>query len=281
VNTTSYRERVYRPMLDKTLPKVLAHWLAEEFPHLGGPKVRDLFVREVMRLIEAHYVPTQHLRPGQTVWYAVDKSDLPHDRQSMAETRLLPVVLTLVTQEDIECLMKGQSMRQVRSRVVVRLHREAEAQGGVLAETDTSLLLCQSHGTISKIIREYEQEHQCIIPRRGTIHDLGRSVSHKATIVKKVLLEGKQAPDAAWEAAHSVPSAERYLVDLMRVYISLRRRQMTVEETAFATGLSLSLVKEYAALIQELDLNDDRLPGRHSLKVGGWSSQAKCCPPII
>jgi len=53
---------------------------------------------------------------------------------------------------------------------------------------------------------------------------------------------------------------ERYLVDLMRVYISLRRREMTIEETAFATGLSVSLVKEYAALITELGLNDDQLP---------------------
>jgi hypothetical protein len=47
----------------------------------------------------------------------------------------------------------------------------------------------------------------------------------------------------------------------MRVYISMQRCQMTAQETAFATGMSLSLVKEYAALIAELGLTDDRLPG--------------------
>lgn len=260
MNLKPYRERVYGPVLAKTFANRLSCWLAEEFPHLGGPKVRELFVTEVMRLIEAHYVPGQCLQPGQTVWYAVDKSDRPHDGQSMAKTRLVPVTLTLVAQEDIKRLIQGLPLTEVRRHVVARLHREADAQGGVLAETDTSLLLGQSHGAISDAIRAYEQEHQCILPRRGTVHDLGRSVSHKALIAKKALQEAKQAPDVAWEASHTVPSTERYLVDLMRVYISIRRREMTVEETAFATGLSVSLVKEYAALITELDLNDDQLP---------------------
>jgi len=34
---------------------------------------------------------------------------------------------------------------------------------------------------------------------------------------------------------------------------------MSVSETSFATGLSISLVKEYAALIQELGLNDGEI----------------------
>jgi hypothetical protein len=254
-------EALYRPQLAKTLPNVLSHWLAEEFPHLGGPKVRELFVTELLRLLEAHYVPAQRLQPGQTVWYAVDKTDRPHSGQTMAETRLVPVTLTLVTPDDIARLLQGEAAKTVRRDQVARLHREADAQGGVLAATDTGLLLGHSYRTINRDLRAYEQDHQCVLPRRGTVHDLGRAVSHKAVIVKKALLEGKQAPTVAWETAHSVSSVEVYLVDLMRVYISLKRRAMTVAETAFATGLSLSLVKEYAALIQELGLNDERLPG--------------------
>lgn len=33
----------------------LSHFLAQEFPHLGGPKVRELFVAEVVRLVEQFY----------------------------------------------------------------------------------------------------------------------------------------------------------------------------------------------------------------------------------
>lgn len=253
-------ERTYGPMLAKTLANVLQQWLAAEFPHLGGPKVRELFVTELMRLIETHYVPSQHLQPGQILWYAVDKTDLPGKGHTMATTRLLPVTLTLINREDIEALVKQVSPKIVRRQVVARLHRESEAQGGVLAISDTSLLLHQSASTIGLDIRLYEQEHQCVIPRRGTVHDLGRSVSHKAIIVKKALQEGKQAPDVAWETDHTLSCTERYLVDLLRVYISIKRHGMTPEAAAFSTGLSLSLVKEYAELITELGLNDDRLP---------------------
>ncbi len=253
-------EQLYSPALAKTFPNVVSHWLAEEFPHLGGPKVRELFVTELMGMIEAYYLPVQRLQPGQTVWYAVDKNHQTH-AESMAEIRLVPVILTMVAREDIVHLFQGVPLSKVRQEVIARLHREADAQGGTLAELDTSLLLCQSQTTIAKAVRAYEQEHGCIIPRRGTVHDIGRSVTHKAIIAKKAFLEAKQAPDVAWEAAHSLPATERYLVALMRVYISLKRRGMTLEETAFATGMSISLVKEYAALITELGLTDEQLSG--------------------
>jgi len=45
----------------------------------------------------------------------------------------------------------------------------------------------------------------------------------------------------------------------MRCYICLKRAHQPIEQTAFATGLSLSLVREYAALIEELDLTDETL----------------------
>lgn len=257
----SNAERLYGPMLEKTFPNVLTHWLTQEFPHLGGPKVRALFVTEVMDLIETYYVPQDRLQPGQIVWYAVDKTDLPRDGKSMAHTRLVPVILTLVDREDIQALLQKVPLKQVRQQVIARLLREAEAQGGVLAQTDVGLLLSQHRSTVGNAIRAYEAEHQCTLPSRGTVHDLGRAVSHKGLIAKKAFLEAKQAPDVAWETDHSLTSTERYLLDLMRVYTSLKRHDMSIEQTAFATGMSLSLVKEYAALIDELDLNDDQLSG--------------------
>jgi len=43
---------------------------------------------------------SQRLQPGQTVWYAVDKTDPPRGGRSMAETRLAPFILTPVARED-------------------------------------------------------------------------------------------------------------------------------------------------------------------------------------
>jgi len=259
MNPKKHKERAYAPMLSKTFANVLSHWLAVEFPHLGGPKVRALFVQEVLRLIDTYATPAQRLQPGQVVWYAVDKTDKPHDRQCMAQTRLVPVVLTLVDQDDIRQLAQGALLPNVRRGVIVRLLRQADAQGGVLAETDLALLLSVNIKVVSEAILSYERTEQCTLPRRGTLHDLGPSVTHKGLIARKAYLEAKQAPQVAWETQHSLKSTERYLVDLMRVYISLKRRDMSVSETAFATGLSVSLVKEYQALIEELGLNDDEV----------------------
>jgi hypothetical protein len=251
---------MYEPLQAKTFPHALAYWVATEFPHLGGPKVRDLFVAEVTRLAEQFYPARERLRPGQTLWWAVAKDDLPHEHHSLRQTRLVPVVLTLVALEDIQALAQRTPRTTVTERIVVRLLREAENQGGVLAETDTALLLAHSAARISELVRGYEKRTGEVLPRRGTLHDLGPSVTHKRVIARKVLKERKSTAQTARETAHTPESVDRYLLDLMRCYVCLKRAQQSPEQTAFATGLSLALVNEYVALIDELGLSDETLP---------------------
>jgi len=259
MNVQPRGKAAYSPLLAKTFPAALSQFIAGEFPHLGGAKVRELFVAEVVRLVEQFYPPRERLRPGQTLWLAVDKTERPHDHLPMADTRLVPVVLTLVAPEDIRALAGGATRTQVSEQAIVRLHREADAQGGVLAETDTALLLSYTSGHISDLIRAYETRTGEIVPRRGTVHDLGPTVTHKRVIARKVLRERKSTSQTASETHHTPESVDRYLLDLMRCYICLKRAHQPIEQTAFATGLSLSLVREYAALIEELDLTDETL----------------------
>ena len=259
--TATKRQRDYSPQLAKTFEHALLHFVTTETPHLGGPKIRQLFVQEVMRLIEAHHLTQDRIKPGQMIWYAVAKDQRPgRAHRTMEETHLVPVVLTVIASEDIERLMQGESRQELLAHIVARLHREAFKQGGVLSATDTSLILCYSLSSVGEAIRYYEKKYNCVIPRRGTVHDMGPTVTHKAAICRKVFKEGRQTPDAAWEMDHAVESADRYLLDLMRSYICLKRRGMDETETAFTTGMSVSLVKEYAALIEELGLSDEQLP---------------------
>jgi len=253
-------EAMYGPLQAKTFPMALSHFLAQEFPHLGGPKVRELFVAEVVRLVEQFYPTPDRLRPGQTVWLAVDKRDHPKDHQPMTETLLVPVILTLVAAQDIGALAQGVARPQVTQQIIARIHQEAQAQGGVLAETDTALLLAASDGYISKLINLYEKRTGQVIPRRGTVHDLGPTVSHKAKIARKALLERKSTAQTASTTHHTPKSVDRYLLDLTRCYICLKRADQSIAQTAFTTGLSFNLVKEYAALIEDLGLSDDQLP---------------------
>jgi hypothetical protein len=259
MNVKTRGQRAYGSSLAKTFPVALSQLIAQEFPHLGGPKVRELFVVEVTRLVEQFYPPRERLRLGQTLWLAVDKTARPHDHLSLAETRMIPVVLTLVAPDDIRALVDGASRTQVSEQAILRLHREADEQGAVLSETDTALLLCYTPGHISDLIRAYETRTGEIVPRRGTIHDLGSSVTHKRVIAHKVLCQRKSTAQTASETYHTPESVDRYLRDLIRCYICLKRADQSVEQTAFATGLSVALVREYAALIEELGLTDESL----------------------
>jgi hypothetical protein len=214
---------VYSPYQSKTFPVALAQLLAREFPHPGGPKVRELFVAEMLRLVEHYYPARERLRPGQTLGWAVDKTDHPHAHHTMAETRLVPVILTLITLEDIRALAQGVTRTQVSEQIVVRLHCEADAQGGVLSEIDTALLLAYTPGHIGDLIGAYEKRTGEVVPRRGTVHDLGPTLTHKAVIARKVLRERKTTAQVARETNHTPESVDRYLLDLMRCYICLKR----------------------------------------------------------
>ena len=49
------------------------------------------------------------------------------------------------------------------------------------------------------------------MPRRGTVHDMGRSVTHKAVICYKRLVEQKPTSQVAEETFHSAEEIEYYV----------------------------------------------------------------------
>jgi hypothetical protein len=91
------------------------------------------------------------------------------------------------------------------------------------------------------------------VPRRGTVHDLGRSVTHKAIICYKRLVEKKSTSEVAQETFHSPEEVEYYVQCLRRVQLC-RDNGMSPEDTAQAAGHSLHLVKEYLDLIEQFGL---------------------------
>ncbi|MBK9232476.1 MAG: DUF1670 domain-containing protein [Anaerolineae bacterium] len=47
-----------------------------------------------------------------------------------------------------------------------------------------------------QLLRQYEQEHAMTVPIRGTVHDIGPSVSHKAEVIRRYL-RGQSPADIA------------------------------------------------------------------------------------
>ena len=230
-----HREVQHRPLAAKTLRCALTQFITREFPRLGGPWIVELFVDQLLQLVDTHSISRHRLQPGQTLWLAVAVNERPGYRKSMRRTRQVPVVLTLASQEEVAALRHNENYVDILQRAVVRVAKEAYAQGGVLTCTELALLFHHSRGRIAELIRKYEAATGEIVPRRGNIHDLGRTVSHKAIICRKAFLEGKPTHVIAQETAHSPEAVDHYLLDFARVHFAIVQRGMSPEETGWFT----------------------------------------------
>jgi hypothetical protein len=251
----SSRRHSYDATQRKTFRSSLCHLLQTEFPGVFGPAVTRLFSERVDELYEGFHPPGSRFRAGQCLWIAVAVDDPPARNKRIEQTRLVPVVLDLVTPADVDDAVTGCVRAKTRPAKIVRLFRQAYAQGGLLTEADVSLLLHLPANTVSGIVLRHEREVGQLIPRRGTIHDLGRSVTHKRIICYKRLVEKKTTSQVAQETFHSPEEVEYYVQNLRRVHLC-HSSGMSVEDIAAATGRSLSLVREYLDLIRDFNLTD-------------------------
>ena len=249
----------------KTLGAALQYFLSQSVPALNSPLLCDAVVEEIEKLIE-HYLPrNERLRPGQVLWYAVDSLDKGHYGKRIEDTAIKPVIMDLITEQDIhDAVNKIKPKRQRQQSVAVRLHQQCYQQGGVMTYADTAAIMRLSTSTVGKYIREYEKETGNMVPRRGNIHDMGPTLTHKRIICIKHLQEGKNIQTTALETNHSPEAVTRYVRDFKRVYLCLKEG-WTLDKISQATGLSKPLVDEYVTMIDENDKSstmnwDEELP---------------------
>jgi hypothetical protein len=247
------RRHSYDAIERKTFRNSLCHLLQTEFPGVFGPAVTRLFSESIDQLYERFHPPGSRFASGQCLWIAVAVDDPPRRGKLIENTRLVPVVLDLVTAEDLEEAVNKCVRINTRPKKVLRLFRQAYDQGGLLTEADVSLLLHIPPNQISRIVLKHEREAGQIIPRRGTIHDMGRSITHKRIICYKRLVEKKTTSQVAAETYHSPQEVEYYVQNLRRVQLCLQAG-MSEEDIVAATGRSLSLVREYLELIRDFNL---------------------------
>ena len=81
-----------------------------------------------------------------------------------------------------------------------------------MTNAEVAILLKISSPTISKYVREWEEITNTLVPRRGTIHDMGRSLTHKVEIINKLFLEGKSVEQVSRETYHSPAAIHRYII---------------------------------------------------------------------
>ena len=244
----THLQATYNPMKYKTFTGALEAFFADECPQLGGFRTRKVLVQAVLGMVNEFYPQTSHLRQGQIQWVTVDKDETASYGKSMRNTRLKSVVLDLVRSEDIADRSEGKRLRDIKKEAAVRLFRQADDQGGCMTNAEVAILLKISPPTVGRYIHEHEFETGELVPRRGTIHDMGPTLTHKKPIIRKLFLEGKTVGQVSRETRHSPEAIHRYIRNFRQVLLC-RQKGLDEKETAFAVKIGKRLVLEYHALI--------------------------------
>ena len=253
-----YAHNTYGPMQHKTFEGALGSFFANECPQLGGDRTRQVLVQLIAELVGRFFPQTTHLRQGQIQWTAVCKDEKASYGKRITQTRLTPVVLDLVQSGDAADRAAGKKLRDVKQEAVARLFQQAYQQDGVLTNSELAVMLKISPATVSRYARTWEADHDCWLPRRGVIHDIGPTLTHKRQIVKMIVLDGRKVEDVCRATDHSPEAAHRYLKNFKQVLLC-HRKGFTIQEISYAVKISQRLVREYLDLIQEFAGNNSAI----------------------
>ncbi len=237
----------YRSAQDRFFKPSIMNFFARECPRFFGPVMRDKIADELINLFASISPETSRLKHGQMLWNALDKNT----RGDSPRRKYVPVVLTVISKNDVDQLTNGAMMSEIAEQALARMIREAYEQGGILSSRDLGLITLRHPSCASVTRKRYEKRHNCTLPHTGALHDMGSSISHKTIIIKKVILEKKDPADVARECNHTQAAVDRYLKDYHRVK-TLYDLNHDIDFIHLATQIAKHVIIQYIHIINHV-----------------------------
>lgn len=208
----------------------------------------------VERVYGEYFASNGTLKPGQMYCTVVSQTAAP--QLPLARCAMVNVVLTLEDAEEDLKIRRSEGITGLRHHRLQRLCREAYQQGGLLTLEDIAYrLMNTSLRTLSRDVAVLRKQG-IILELRSTKKDMGRSVTHRAMLVKQWLL-GQSYTQIARSHSHSVKSVGNYVEKFKRV-VALAQQGHAQQEIAFLVKLSPQLVSEYQSLFAESEIVEAR-----------------------
>lgn len=208
----------------------------------------------VYEVFDPYFSSNGSLHPGQIQMQCAAIDNSPQTK--LADCTMVTVTLTLdAGSQDLE-VRKTNGVIALRRHRLERICNEAFQQGGLLTVEDISyrVLNCGQR-TIVRDIRTLKDEG-VILPLRSTIKDMGRSISHRSSIVRH-WLEGKEYSQIARRTNHSIEAIQNYVNKFQRV-IALAEEGYEMHTIGFLVKISPTLAKTYFQIYQECKIVDHR-----------------------
>lgn len=242
---------IYGPLSQKTLKNILQRELLTKFGFENMAIIAETLVDHFLTIIDQQYVNKDFLRPYQTIALAIEKNQRIGYGKTMSETRLKPVVINLITDDELSQLASGRHLRDMRPEMVARILKEAYDQGGVFSYSDVAILCGTSKSHVKDLVAQYYKTHHPeILPHTGSIFDCGSTLTHKRIIIK-LYLTGLLTKQIAEKTKHHPLNVDNYLKTFEQVR-ALYEDGKTRDEIIFFTQRSKRLVDEYIQIIKEL-----------------------------
>lgn len=234
----------------KTNEQQLFNELEDEY---GFPRATCRSLVQLMHeFIEDNY---GNLRNDNQIIYHAVSSDEPPGKP-LDRLRLVPVALTISQPDDAD-ILRSQGISGLRKHKLQRLANEAYDHGGLLVQEDLALLLTTSTRTIQRDMKEL-REQEIEIPTRGSIQDIGPTVSHKTKIVE-LYLKGYEYTEIEQRTRHTGDSIKRYISGFSKV-ILLSEKNYTPSQIRELTSQSDKVVSEYLVLYETYkEIGKDRI----------------------
>ena len=243
--------KAYGPSAAKTYETSLFNLITTEFGYIGGPDIVKLFAQKIVALNDQYYLHGDYIRPGQMRWLVLKSGQKYSKSKKLSDMQLIPVTLTLISPEDIEDRINNVKKKQLMEKLVVRLFKETKVQGGVLTETDISILTRLSGASISNYILDYEKRTNEVVPRAGTEMDMGKTLTHKRLAFHNYKKKIPTSENARL-INHTTESTDKYIKDGTRVE-KLYMSGYSEWEISYFTGIPGYIVREYINIVKSYE----------------------------
>jgi hypothetical protein len=244
-----------RRLQAKGLKQMLIHRFLNNYGYDKGEVTARAIVDDILKLIDDYFLVSSldddlhHVHYGQLVWMAVPTDELPRKGKSLAQTRMKPVVLSFITDDDVAHIAHGFDSTSLRKKRLERWVFEAFDQGALLTHLDLAMLLGVCDAVVSKYVQEIQKQGK-LLPTRGNIHDLSGAVTHKREIIT-LYLEGYLTPEIAIKTKHAAESVDRYIRDYHRVELLWRYGVRQLEEIYHLTRIAPRVAQQYIDLLPD------------------------------
>ena len=239
----------YQRLKGKSLKHIVLDRFLNHYGYDKGAVTASAIVDDLLSLIEQYYRyhDQSFLKPGQVVWHAVPVDEYPKKGKTMAQTKLKPVVLDLITDGDLEDLRARLQNRLLKIKKVERWTTQAFDQGACLSQLDLAVLLATTTTTAGDYVREFYNLYHRTLPTRGNVQRIGSGQTHKREIVA-LHLKGYLVPTICHKTNHSKEAVERYIHDFEAVRL-LSTKFDDVDDISRIVRLTPSVVKQYLDLV--------------------------------